>query len=245
MPEKDPTKKPGVSTFVAGPAPGEAPPAPPPPNEAADDVEPLDDTLPVPQGDYAKSVLEALLFSATSPLSDKRLSRLMNGVAPEEVQRLIAELNKDFAAPGRGITIMEVAGGYQLATRNEYSDWIFRLHRHRKRSPLTPAVLETLAIIAYKQPIVRADIEAIRGVDCGGVLRQLQDSGLVEAVGRKEVPGRPPLYGTTEFFLKLFGLRRLGDLPSMEDLKSMLAKPEPTHPGQGEMFPAEVTETKE
>lgn len=223
-----------VEKPVVGQAPGESPPPSPP---IADEDEPLDESLPIPQGDQAKAILEALLFSSTSPLSDKRLGRLLNGVAVETVRQLIEQLRAEYSRSGRGITIMEVAGGYQFATQAEYSEWIYRLHRHRKRSPLTPAVLETLAIIAYKQPIVRADIEAIRGVDCGGILRQLQDSGLVEIVGRREVVGRPPLYGTSELFLKTFGLRRLGDLPSLEELQLLLMRSDESIPGQGDLFP--------
>jgi segregation and condensation protein B len=219
---------------IVGAAPGESPPPSPP---IADEEEPLDESLPIPQGDQAKAILEALLFSSTSPLSDKRLGRLLNGVAVETVRQLIEQLRADYSQSGRGVTLMEVAGGYQLATQAEYSEWIYRLHRHRKRSPLTPAVLETLAIIAYKQPIVRADIEAIRGVDCGGILRQLQDSGLVEIVGRREVVGRPPLYGTSELFLKTFGLRRLGDLPSLEELQLLLMRSDESIAGQGDLFP--------
>lgn len=227
VPERD--EKP-----IVGQAPGESPP---PSSPIADEDEPLDESLPIPQGDQAKAILEALLFSSTSPLSDKRLGSLLNGVAVETVRQLIEQLRTDYSQSGRGITIMEVAGGYQLATQAEFSEWIYRLHRHRKRSPLTPAVLETLAIIAYKQPIVRADIEAIRGVDCGGILRQLQDSGLVEIVGRREVVGRPPLYGTSELFLKTFGLRRLGDLPSLEELQLLLMRSDQSIPGQGDLFP--------
>jgi segregation and condensation protein B len=117
---------------------------------------------------------------------------------------------------------MEVAGGYQLATRVGVADWVLALHKHRRKNPLSPAVMETLAIVAYKQPLVKAEIEAIRGVDCGGVLRSLQDAGLVEVVGQKETVGRPSLYGTSENFLKTFGLRNLEELPSLSDLQKIL-----------------------
>jgi len=216
--------------------------------ESADDDDLLDESLPVPQGDEARAVLEALLFSATSPLSEKRLCNLMNGIDVASLREGIEHLRADYDADGRGITIMEVAGGYQLATRQEYAEWVFRLHKHRKRSALTPAVLETLAIVAYKQPIVRADIEAIRGVDCGGILRQLQDAGLVEVVGRKEVAGRPPLYGTSDLFLKSFGLKRLSDLPAIEELHTILAEAaghETTEETETEWVAAEQTDKEE
>ncbi len=192
--------------------------------ELGEEEDLFDESLPVPQGDEAKAILEALLFSATSPLTEKRLGRLLNGVDAATIRSLIEELRREYAGVGRGVVIMEVAGGYQIATRAEFAEWVFRLHSHRRRSALSPAVLETLAIIAYKQPIVRADVEAIRGVDCGGILRALQDSGMVEVVGRKEVVGRPPLYGTTDLFLKSFGLKRLSDLPSLDELQALLAE---------------------
>ncbi len=223
---------------VIGAAPGETPPEPPAEDDF-DEEEGTDPSLPVPRGEQARAIIEALLFSATTPLSEKRLSHLLNGLDLPSVRESIERLRHEYEAPGRGVTIREVAGGYQLATRPELADWMYRLHRHRKKTGLTPATLETLAIIAYKQPIVRAEIEAIRGVDCGGVIRQLQDVGMVEVVGRKETPGRPPLYGTTDLFLKTFGLRRLDDLPSLEELQSLLAAGERPLEGQAELFQAE------
>lgn len=227
------------ATVVLGEAPGDRPPAPPAPGADEDDEDAIDPALPIPVGDEARGVLEAILFSATQPLTESRLSRLMNGIDIATLHALLLELQAQYAQVGRGIALVEVAGGWQLATRPNLADWVYRLHRHRKRSPLTPAVLETLAIIAYKQPIVRTDIEAIRGVDCGGMLRQLMDMGLIEIVGRREVIGRPPLYGSTELFLKTFGLKRLSDLPALHDLQALLQPPEAPLPGQGDLFTVE------
>jgi segregation and condensation protein B len=186
------------------------------------DPDALDPTLALPRGDEVLAVLEALLFAATTPLTVKRLSVLMNGVPEPEIEFALVRLRERCSLPTSGLALMEVGGGWQLATSPDVADWVLRLHRHRKRNPLTPSLLECLAIIAYKQPITRADIEAIRGVDCGTALRSLQDAGLCEIVGRKEVLGRPPLYGTTELFLKTFGLKDIEGLPSMGELRSVV-----------------------
>lgn len=185
---------------------------------------------PPPMGERRLAVLEALLFSAAAPLHLDQLALLL-ALPQDSIREALEELQRNYAAPDSGLALMEVAGGFQLATRPDVSEWIYRLHGHRRRSPITPALLETLAIVAYKQPVARADIEAIRGVDCGGVMRSLQDAGLAEIVGRKEVPGRPALYGTTDVFLKTFGLRSLEDLPSTSDISKALTAPaEPESP---------------
>lgn len=192
--------------------------------EAADS-EALDPGLPVPRADEVLAAVEALLFSATTPLTAERIGILLNGVPTPEVEVALAALRERYTQPTSGLMLMEVGGGLQLATKAELADWVLRLHKHRKRNPLTPSLLESLAIVAYKQPLTRADIEIIRGVDCGTALRSLQDAGLVEVIGRKEVVGRPPLYGTTELFLKTFGLKDLQELPSLQEHKPTLAPP--------------------
>lgn len=186
------------------------------------DPDALDPELAIPRGEEVVSVLEAILFAATQPLNVKRISVLMNGVPEPEIEFALLRLRERCNQTTSGLALMEVGGGWQLATRPEVADWVLRLHRHRRRNALSPSLLECLAIIAYKQPITRADVEAIRGVDCGTALRSLQDAGLCEIVGRKEVVGRPPLYGTTELFLKTFGLKDLEQLPSLGDLKKAL-----------------------
>ena len=189
------------------------------------DSEALDPGLPVPRAEEVLAAVEALLFSATTPLTPERIGILLNGVPVLEVEGALIGLRERYALSTSGLMLMEVGGGLQLATKAELADWVLRLHKHRKRNPLTPSLLESLAIIAYKQPLTRADIEIIRGVDCGTALRSLQDSGLVEVIGRKEVVGRPPLYGTTELFLKTFGLKDLEELPSLQEHKPTLAPP--------------------
>ena len=199
----------------------------PGPEVAAEQHAPAAEEAPIPQptAEELPAVLEALLFAATTPLTVARLVALTGDTPQELVEAALADLRDAFDRRRSGLAIMEVAGGFQMATRPEVSDWVLALHKHRKKNPLTPALLETLAIVAYKQPLVRAEIEAIRGVDCGGVLRALQDAGLLEVVGQKEAPGRPSLYGTTELFLKTFGLRGLAELPSLTDLNAILQAP--------------------
>jgi segregation and condensation protein B len=186
--------------------------------------------IPRPTPEELPAVLEALLFAATAPLGMKRLELLTGGTSAEEITAGLADLRTRYESRLSGLAIMEVAGGYQLATRPEVADWVLGLHKHRRKNPLTPALMETLAIVAYKQPIVRSEVEAIRGVDCGGVMRTLLESGLIDVVGQREVPGRPSLYGTTELFLKTFGLRELSDLPSLSEFKQIMESstaPEP------------------
>lgn len=190
-----------------------------------EDVDALDPELAIPRGDEVLAVTEALLFATTQPLSTKRLSILMNGVPVDEISDALEILRDRYDSPQCGLVLMEVAGGWQMATRPTTSDWVLRLHKHRKKNPLTPSLMESLAIIAYKQPITRADVEAIRGVDCGNAVRALQDAGLCEVVGRKDVAGRPPLYGTTETFLKIFGLRSIEELPSAGELRAVMEAP--------------------
>ncbi len=207
--------------------------------------------LPQPRPEELPAVLEALLFAATAPLSIKRLSLLTSEVPPETIEAALEGLRARYEDPASGLMLMEVAGGYQLATRPSVADWVLALHKHRRKNPISPAVLETLAIVAYKQPLVRAEVESIRGVDCGGVMRSLQDAGLVEVVGQKEVPGRPSLYGTTDTFLKTFGLRNLNELPSLTDLKKILTtqmkgkEDEEVAPTEETTTSAETAETSE
>ncbi len=167
----------------------------------------------------AKAVAEALLFSSSEPLSLKRLAKLMGEMNANDLRGILTQLSEDYQKDGRGIQLVEIAGGFQLATRPEYAEWILALHGQKRRSPLTGAALETLAIIAYKQPITRAEVDAIRGVESGGVVRTLLDLELIEVKGRKEVLGKPQLYGTSEKFLHAFGLRQLEDLPSIQELR--------------------------
>lgn len=161
--------------------------------------------------DPVRGAVEALLFVAGEPLPVGRLARIL-GVGEGVVREALQELVEACRAPGRGIELVEVAGGWQLVTRPEYSRAVEELLQPRRQA-LSRAALETLAIIAYRQPVTRAEIEAIRGVQSDAGLRALLERGLVREVGRKEAPGRPILYGTTPLFLQQFGLRDLSELP--------------------------------
>lgn len=162
------------------------------------------------------ALLEALLFSTHHPLTAGRLGELMELQTTKLVRKAIKDLNAQYESTGRSFRVEQVAGGYQLLTLPEFGEALQKLHQKEIDAKLTKAALETLAIVAYKQPILRADIEAIRGVACGETIRSLMEKHLVKIAGRAEVPGRPILYGTTKRFLELFGLNSLKDLPQNE-----------------------------
>jgi segregation and condensation protein B len=165
-----------------------------------------------------ESVIEAVLFASDEPLSEARLANIVE-TGVRQIREHIKSLNDKYKANNNAFRIEQIAGGYQMLTLSPYNHWLQKLLRVRSDSKLSPAALETLAIIAYKQPVMRADIEAIRGVAAGDMIRALCYKGLVKIVGRAEVLGRPMLYGTTRKFLEVFGLNSLKDLPKNEDLK--------------------------
>jgi segregation and condensation protein B len=174
-------------------------------------------------------VVEALLFASDAPLSAARLVELVGAGTQTHIRLAIAELNDQYTIAGMAFRIEEIARGYQMMTLAEYRPYLAKLNRQRAETRLSDAALETLSVIAYKQPVIRADIEAIRGVACGDQVARLRELGLVRLVGRAEVVGRPMLYGTTRKFLDLFGLADLDDLPPMEALKlrpALREKPE-------------------
>ncbi|HUT29170.1 MAG TPA: SMC-Scp complex subunit ScpB [Sedimentisphaerales bacterium] len=166
----------------------------------------------------AESVVEAVLFASDEALTAARLADIVE-TSPKQIRQYIENLNEKYRANNNAFRIEQIAGGYQMLTLSPYNHWLQKLLRVRDDSKLSPASLETLAIIAYKQPIIRADIEAIRGVAVGDIVRNLMYKGLVKIVGRAEVLGRPMLYGTTKKFLETFGLNSLKDLPKIEELK--------------------------
>jgi segregation and condensation protein B len=166
-----------------------------------------------------ESVLEAILFATDEPLTDSKLAGIVETTA-KQVRESIESLNAKYAVENHAFRIEQIAGGYQMLTLNTYNSWLKKMLRARSDNKLSPAAMETLAIIAYKQPIIRADIEAIRGVAVGEVIRSLMYKGLVKITGRAEILGRPMLYGTTKKFLEIFGLNSLKDLPKAEELKN-------------------------
>ena len=177
----------------------------------ADDAADEQSSGEVPNLDLA--LLEALLMGTNHPLTAGRLAELMELESTKPIRRSIKDLNQQYEESGRSFRIEQVAGGFQILTLPQYGESLKRLHQREIDAKLTKASLETLAIIAYKQPILRADVEAIRGVACGETIRSLMEKHLVKIAGRAEEPGRPILYGTTKRFLELFGLNSLKDLP--------------------------------
>lgn len=163
--------------------------------------------------------IEAILMTTERPLASSKLSELLGKAGVSAVNTAIDQLNQLYADSNRSFRIESVAGGWQIITQPEFADVLAALHKRRLQAHLSPAALETLAIVAYKQPILRAQIEAIRGVASGEVIRGLMDRYLVKIVGRAEELGRPMLYGTTRTFLERFGLADLKDLPKLEDLR--------------------------
>ena len=185
--------------------------------------------------DSLKRVIEALLFSSERPLSAAECVKYLKGAveaAPEddevralsktkqdEIAAVMRALHEEYAEQERGFVLVESAAGWKVVTTPSVSPWVRQLFPENRPARLSPSALETLAIIAYRQPITRADIEAVRGVNVDGVMQTLLERGVVRITGRSDVPGRPLLYGTTEFFLEHFGLRSLDELPNCEELR--------------------------
>ena len=167
-----------------------------------------------------ESIIEALLFVSDCSLTIDRIKSVLDLNNTKEIRDALSALSDEYEARKGGFYLREVAGGYQIRTRPEYTKWIKRLLR-TKPVRISKAALETLAIIAYKQPIIRSDIEHIRGVDCGGILRMLLERKLIRILGRKEIPGRPLIYATTKQFLEIFDLKDLKDLPTTAEIEKL------------------------
>ena len=171
-----------------------------------------------------RAVLEALIFASPQPITPKEIAQVMGGVPKQAWQQALEEIREDYTRDGRGLQLIEVAGGYQITTRPEYNDWIRELIDPKAPTRLSIQALETLAVIAYKQPATLPEIIELRGVKSGGVLKTLLEKRLIRIVGRKEVVGRPILYGTTKEFLLHFGLRDLAELPKIEEFAEVLGE---------------------
>lgn len=185
------------------------------------------------EANNVKAIVEALLFAGSEPVKPSEIREILAVSLPQgdgTIRALIEELRDDYRKGGRSFTIAEIAGGYRLQTLPEYGNWISRLRAAPSRRKLSAPALETLAIVAYRQPITKAEIEAIRGVNIDGVLENLMDRGLVETKGRKQAIGKPHLFGTTKRFLEHFGLRTIKDLPEIEELKRAIAAEAPAGP---------------
>lgn len=188
---------------------------------------------PIRRDDDLPRIVEALLFATDEPLTVRQIIDIFaiaaEGALPRSVNgdallAAIEELNREYEAAGRAFRIIKIAGGWQFATRPEYSVWLGKMVKERSRRKLSAAALESLAVVAYKQPVTKPELEAIRGVNADYVLRSLLERNLVTVVGRAATPGRPLLYGTTRDFLKHFGLNDLSELPKPREIDELLAE---------------------
>jgi len=170
--------------------------------------------------DDLKAIVESLLFASDTPLTIDKIASIMEIHDRKAAHDALTSLAEEYESQKRGFFLSEVAGGYQLRTRPEYREWVRRMKQSRP-ARLSRAAMETLAIVAYKQPILRSDVEHLRGVDSGGTLRTLLERGLIRVLGRKPLPGRPMVYGTTKRFLEIFDLKGLNGLPTLKDLKEL------------------------
>jgi segregation and condensation protein B len=178
--------------------------------------------------DNTRSVVEALLFMSERPILGEQIKKVVPHLSLEQVKSLILELQSEYESSKRGIRVYEVAGGYQMIAAPEFITFLKKLHKGGEGDKLSKPALETLAIIAYKQPITKMEIETLRNVNIDGVVKSISDRNLIRVVGRKKAPGRPKVYGTTRTFLEYFGLNSLEDLPKIEqkDFKEAVAKNE-------------------
>jgi segregation and condensation protein B len=173
-----------------------------------------------------KSVIEALIFSSDGPIAIEQIKKVLDNLETTQVRSLIEELRREYEAQGRGIRIAEIAGGFQMITATDYAPFLKKLYKQRRVERLSKPALETLAIIAYKQPVTRLEIQSLRSVNIDGVMSTLVDRGLVRITGRKKAPGRPFVYGTTRQFLEHFGLKSLEELPKIENFGKLAGVPE-------------------
>ena len=180
-------------------------------------------------------IIEALLFASPHPLTQKHLNQIFDN-NPPSLNSVIEELRKKYNRENHAFEIQSIAGGYQLNSHSEYDIWIRRLLNKTGKLYLSTAALESLAIIAYKQPVNRFEIESIRGVDCSGVLKTLLNKNLICIKGRDEGPGRPLLYGTTDDFLEAFGLGKISEIPKLKEIVELTQEEEPPNEMQVDIF---------
>lgn len=187
-----------------------------------------------------RRIIEALVLSSPEPISAEKLAEIIPYCKPGQAKDLVNELNTEYAEQDRAFEIWEVAGGFQIRTRAEFSGYLQKLQKERALR-LSPAALETLAIIAYRQPTTRAEIEEVRGVDAGATVRSLLERHLIRIAGQREVPGRPMLYGTTRRFLEVFGIENLKNLPSLRELDELAKEQGLLDPAADENAEAEAS----
>ena len=204
-------------------------------------VDPIEETD-LMSDEKLKSILEAILFAASEPISLDEFQSALPEIGKRTLRKGLAELSDDYEEMGRSFHLVEIANGYQICSRPEYSEWIEKFYTRQVRVTLSPSALETLAIVAYKQPITRADVATIRGVNSDSVLNSLLEKGLVRITGRKD--GRSLLFSTTDDFLQQFGLKDASELPSLDEIDELLSIPNGSEPSQP-LLPVVTEETTE
>lgn len=192
-------------------------------------VNPIEDTD-LMSNEKLKSILEAILFAASESISLDQFQSALPEIGKRAIRRGLAELSDDYEKMGRSFRLVEIANGYQICSRPEYSEWIEKFYTRQVRVTLSPSALETLAIVAYKQPVTRSDVATIRGVNSDSVLNSLLEKGLVRITGRKD--GRSLLFSTTDEFLQQFGLKDASELPSLDEIDELLSIPNGSEPSE-------------
>ncbi len=170
---------------------------------------------------HFKGIIEAILFVNERPVTLNQFRDVLEGVSGADIKTALASLTQDYENRQSGIKVVEIAGGYQMFSNPKYASYIRAFYKTKHKEKLSKPALETLAIIAYKQPVTRTDIELVRGVNSDGVVNHLQNKELVKIVGRKDIPGKPYLYGTTKQFMEYFGLKSLEDLPTLAEFPDL------------------------
>lgn len=170
--------------------------------------------------DNLKGAIEAMLFSSDRPLTLEQFKKALDNLETTQIRKVLESLSSDLEASGRGMRIVEVAGGFQMITASSFAPFLKKLYQQRRVEKLSKPALETLAMIAYKQPVTKTQVEALRGVNVDGVIKSLTDKGLVRIAGRRKAPGRPYVYSTTRTFLEYFGLKSLEELPKIENFQA-------------------------
>ncbi|MDO8489076.1 MAG: SMC-Scp complex subunit ScpB [Candidatus Omnitrophota bacterium] len=173
-----------------------------------------------------KSAVEALIFASDKPITLEQIKKVLDIPDNGSINKIIEELKADYISQNRGIRVTEVAGGFQMMTSNTFAPFLKKLFKNRYSDKLSRQALESLAIIAYKQPLTKAEIESLRNVNIDGVMKSLLEKNLIRICGRKKIPGRPYVFGTTREFLEHFGLKSLQDLPNIEDFKVLAEQKE-------------------
>jgi segregation and condensation protein B len=173
-----------------------------------------------------KAVIEALLFASDKPLTLERIRDVLDNLQTDEIRRILEELGSEYEQSNRGLRVTEIAGGFQIITAPSFAPFLKKLYKERHTEKLSKPALETLAIIAYKQPVTKLQIESLRNVNIDGVMLNLLDKGLIRVTGRKKAPGRPKVYGTSSRFLEYFGLKSLEELPKIENFQNALSSKE-------------------